>query len=904
MSTSAPILKLILLFGLLTVVSCRSRSRDRSPPPLPTPTPAPAIQLPQRGSSISDFERLANWSVDSDTGSAALLRNQQNFIWGRGSAELRFTPESAGPHRVTLTPFEPWRIQSQFDTILLWILHEGEPWIRADHFIQLQYRDRNGLTGEWRLPYQPKEGWQMLHVRVKDEIPYPVSVESLRWILPERITEPATIWLDSLSIYQEVLGRIPKRVDYVRPHGYAPTFAPLRSNSVTLDFPTRPEAYRPQTRSEPSVETLERLDGEHFLFQYESEDSTIGYQISPASRFPRVQILVDGELYQDLWQHAGVLGPVRAPELRFSRVSGNQLELQYTEGVQFLLSLHGKTLQIEINSLLENIQSLDLGTLSTPGGGSPRMLWIPFMRLQPDQRWPVFLQTGSFKPLLISLFPDWWFSLGGSYSPQSDTAYPSGVALGEMRYENRWRGNRNMFRERLYLTVSHRLQDVLPSPASPRALFSDQPIRVDSSAELNLLSIHPLEAEWEDGMLARTSGGHWREHPQAGYVVKSGRLDGASTDRLLKVREEVESSTLRAPAVGEHPPWRFTDYDVRMVGAGSYTQTLAEIGAFLQQAAAEWGGALVTGGGSEWLWSGLVTAFVPEFPHGLLELHPFLPQFAWRNVHPFSRILGLGDLEDFRLPTDTQPVQEETRLDRYLAVQLAYAATGKVPHLNNPVLQQKAQQFNQVLHAQLSGKETDRIAYWDGERFVDVAEALQSGHLESSRLYIRLDDQTECWINGDLLEDWHIRVDGRDLRLPPFGFVIRSDDLFAMNIPASEHADGWGVIEQPDSLWLYSPDQERTEFGVRLQGALRIHQTGEDAVVLDIADWQGEVGLQASRFPFEQVGSIRAVDGQGNRHLDLHLRRVDGEWVLRSELQLKQVRIYSDLTGADLKFSP
>ncbi|MEX2608114.1 MAG: hypothetical protein WD708_12295 [Kiritimatiellia bacterium] len=917
MSRCTSILKPVALLALGCLMSCRSRSPENpasAPVPTPVPTPAPirTPRLPQRGNSVTDFERLANWMVESTSGNVELLRNPEQSLWGSGSAELNFVPDTGGAHRITLTPDEPWRIPTQFDTIVLWIQHGGESWIREDHFIQIQYRDKNGLHGEWTLPYQPRAGWQMLHVRVDGPVPYPVSVVSLQWVLPERISGPQRMWLDSLSIYQEVLGQIPKRVDYVRPHGYAPAFAPQRKNSVTLDFPTGPAAYRPRTRPERSVQTLTTEGPDTFLFQYESAETTIGYRINAARPFPRVDLVVDGKTYPGLWSQPRVEGPDRIPELRFARATENRLDLQYTEGIQFEFSLHGKTLQIEISSLLETIRSLELGRMNTPQGEQSRILWFPFMRLHEDLRWPVFIQPGQPHPFLITLFPDWWFSLGSRYTLPRETEWLPGRGLGRMEYDPRWRGSLNMFRERLYLTVSRRLLDVLPSPASPRALFSGSPEPLDSGEidaddsvlhEMNVLSVHPLEPEWEDGLLARSPRGEWKVHPQRGYVMKSGRLDGLPLSRLLSARPEEAAPYLWVPSVGQFPPWRFTDFDVRMIGAGTYTQTLAEAGAFLQQAAAEWGGALLSRGGSEWLWAGLVSGFVPDFPHGLLELHPLLPHVAWRNVHPFSRILGLGDLEDFRLPTD-EPGREEVLLDRCLAVQLAYAATGIIPKIEDPGLQAKARRFNEVLHRHLTGKEVDRIAYWTGERFVDAGEALQNDALERSQLYIRLQDQTEIWVNGDLSSEWSLRVDGRELSLPPFGFVLRGQDLFVLNRPKWNDQPGSGIIKQPGDLWLYSPEAEIGESGIRVRGTLRIRQDAAEVITLEFADWRGEVVLSPGDFHLDRIGSIRAYDAEGNTNGGVAMKKVDDSWVLSSEAPLRRVVIYPELNGADLNFSP
>ncbi|MGA0334012.1 MAG: hypothetical protein ACO3NW_08655, partial [Kiritimatiellia bacterium] len=195
------LISLLLLLNLLVWTGCRTRKA----PPLP-PEPVPRLlskpELPQRGFPVSDFERLAHWKVETEDGTVQLRKNLSQSIWGRASAEIIFTPELPARKTVKLTPAEPWLIQSQFDTVLLWMLHDGSVGFRKDHQIRLRYRDATGILGEWILPYAPSSQMQMLHLRVPETIPTPVQVEALIWDLPASVSGPQNLYLDSLSIYQ------------------------------------------------------------------------------------------------------------------------------------------------------------------------------------------------------------------------------------------------------------------------------------------------------------------------------------------------------------------------------------------------------------------------------------------------------------------------------------------------------------------------------------------------------------------------------------------------------------------------------------------------------------------------------------------------------------------------------
>ena len=899
------ICKLLLIAQLVWLGACRSHKSKPEPPP-PAPSLIQKNQLPRRGQPISDFERLAHWQVESDAGEVRLDKNLSQAIWGWASAEITLTPTRTGPSRVRLIPKDPWIIQSQFDTILLWMMHQGEPGLRADARIRLQYRDATGALGECVMPYKPGPEMQMLHLRVTEKIPGPVAVESLIWELPGGNTSEQKLYLDSLSIYQEVLSSIPQNVYYVRPFNYAPVFAPRRKNSVTLNFPSTEVAYRPQTRPEKSLQSLTRLEENRYLFSYESAGLQLGYRISAEPGMPKIDVILNGNPYSQLWQDARVEMLEAPPELRFARMGSDRLTLQYTQGLQFEISLHGKTLQLEMNSLLENVKALHLGKISGEKGALLPMLHVPFMRLQENLRWPVHVLTAGAQSYMVSCFPDWWYSLSSGF--EASPAQEAGENLGLLRYDTRWRGNRNMFRERLYFTVSERLQDVLPEPASPVAVYRRELENFQWSEnaalpEMNLVAIEPLEESWDDRLLARDPQGEWRAHPLGGYVIKSGLFDGVPMQRMTDLRARSSGSMLWVPAVAQMPPWRFMDNDVRSVGASSYTQFHADAGALLQQVEAEWGGAILSRGGAEWFWSGLVSGMVPSFPLGILELHPLLPQFAWRNVHPYTQILGLGALNDFRLPTDTLR-DEETLLNRSLALQVAYGAMGRVPDLETPVLQTKAARIQSLLQPRFAGVKTERIAYWNGERFLDAGEAIQQDVLPDSQLYIRLEGETEIWVNGNLFDDWAVRVDGLDIVLPPFGFVVRGNDFFIMNLPRDVTHQGLCVLETATQIWVCSPEKEVNMLQMQLQGCLQIQRLPEGKLLMEIADWHGEARFAADLLKLDKVGSVRGINAQGENIPDLHFARGGDEWILQSDAALRRLWISPEISAREMKFSP
>jgi len=799
---------------------------------------------------------------------------------------------------VTVIPAEPLLIPSQFDTILLWMRHRDEAWLRHDHVIRLHYTDALGNHGQWRLPYSPADDWQMLHLRVPEVVPAPVQVHRFELSIPSRVTERQTVLIDSLSIYQEVLARIPQRVNYVRPHGYAPAFSPRRDNSVQLDFPTRPLAFSPRPRVERSVSQLERMGPETYNFSYQTGDGTYVYSIQAGKGFPEIRLALNDEEPFLLWEGPALSDP--SPEFRYARTSEGKLDLQYSDGVQFLLYLEGRSLVLEIRSMLERVESLDLGRLTPSGGERPGVLWIPFLRNTVEQRWPVFHVPDS--SAFVSAVPDWWYSLAGDYV-REPAAASSGISLGRLRYPERWRGGRNVFRERIYLTASPRLSEVIPRVATPVALHRD---RIDprtatgNLATYELMRLRPLSSRWSDQTVAREPDGEWLTHPRNDFVIKSGLLEEEGMPGLLDALPREPYSALHLPDVGALPPWRFTDHDARMVGAASFSQTWAEMGAVLQQAAAEAGTPVIAEGGGEWFWAGLVSGIQPRFTHGILELLPLLPHVAWWNVHPYSRIMGLGPLESMRLPGG-EDEDESVLLDRYLALQAAYAATAAVPEIRDPALRDKAERLLETLDAAIRGAEAERIAYWHEGRFLDAGEARSEQVLNAGRLYLRLSNQTEMWVNGNLTEEWTVRIDGVSFSLPPFGFAVRGENLLLTRHPSTDSEPELARILQPGRVWLHSPEHVHEEAGLRVRGSLDLRQT-ENGLHLSAPDWRGEVTLLTSHFPLRRLDSITAYDRQGNEVEDLDVEQTEEALRLRSSSDVQTLNLVLDTPG--FEFNP
>ncbi len=900
-----------------TLLSACASGPPKPLPPPPTPTPVPALRLPPRGLAVVDFERVSGRVVEAEGGTATLFKNAEKAIWGGYAGEIRFRPRRPGPQAVRLLPREPWVAPSVFNLVTLWVWDNGVAGLRPDHTLVVHALDAQENPHSWELPYTPSDAWQMLHLHVAESLPGPLRVTELEWRMPDSHPgQERTLFLEELRIVQEPYSRIPQNQYYQRPHEYVPPYVRRATNTVGLDFPPGPHAFRPVPPSRRHLRLVRRGEGETHHFLCEDEGGSLEYRVTPRPGAPEIQVWFNGEEWPAVWSGFGVdLAGGVTPHPRFARLEDDVLTLQYSEGLRYELRLEGRTLQIDAFSLSETVEAWRLGELGGSDAGDALPLFVPFLRLSEDRPWPLLVLRRNDSQLLVSCFPDWWYSLAGRHEP-AKALDPRAEPLGRMCYPSRWKGARNTFRERVYLTVAERLTEVLPGPSAPVAMNRDllksvsRRSRPDDGTRLEPLRLLPTDPLWQEDRLARTEQGAWIPHPSAGFLQKTGRLMGEPLAQTLRDFQAAGQDRLHVGAAALLPPWASTDFDARMTGAGTFAQTWAELGVFYQQLGAEAAAPLVSRGGSEWLLAGFFAGIEPSFSLGIDQLHPFLPQLAWRHLHPSSALLGLGDLRDFRFRGEDDP-GSRVLVERMLATQVAYAAFSGLPEIHDPDLDRMAHRLLEPLARRLASSRCERVSYWNGFAFVDAAEVLRQEQLHLSQLYIRLDDQTEIWVNGHARGDWPLRVGDLQPVLPPFGFVVRSGDLLVLRA-AFGGADALSAVVSPGEFWLYSPDRPQEFMGARVHGDLRILRAREGHPVrVEVRQRGGEVWIPEALLALgPRDVHVYALDPFGTPLPQSGLLRGEGGWLLPADA-LSDSRVFlfspsqtSSGTNAPLSPSP
>ncbi len=426
---------------------------------------------------LVDFEDLNGWSVTTFKGisEAELVRSQEDRLWGNYVAKLTYR---SGKHfdparkKIVLTPPQPIEITQPFNYIELWL--SAQNWAKSSG-IRLDAELTDAAGKIHRIPMQSAEtpfifwsGWSLLMKKITEPITVPAQLRSLTFYDFDG-GKPAVLYLDNLAVFQ-MPEKLAEGVEI-------PSWE-------AIGAPTSPAGARPTLATEAGRETL-RKQQDSYIFETTAGRDRIRYLYTPKSgtlsdlraifndrpEFSPMQ--VGG--FRWVKPDGGAIAPddpALTAKLLDIRADGRRLATRwewYYKGeklavAELNLSIAGKTLTVELAGGGGNVSEVVTGTVS--GIGSPILQTIPYWVIRGrGVNDPAVLYSDG---MLLSAFADIYASraselFGGSKILSDNSAQVNGGA----RYNHKTDGRRNEVRERLHLTLSSDLSEVLPHIANP-----------------------------------------------------------------------------------------------------------------------------------------------------------------------------------------------------------------------------------------------------------------------------------------------------------------------------------------------------------------------------------------------------------------------------------------------------
>lgn len=433
---------------------------------------------------LVDFENLDGWTVEVREAVASLAVSRERRLWGQSTGKVTYRADGRQP-TVRLVPPAPLPCPDGFDTIALWTWGNNWGWINdattPPVTISAVFATAAGDAVTAPVYRVNADYWFLSYVKLnpaqREALARGASLTAIELTGGHNVDD-RSLWLDDLSLVREELA----------PLSYAPrplrNLEPFAGQSVgantgpgRLPFPTRPETILPSNLTSDYTTAL-RTDGEAFIFEYAGTDGRLVYRYEPrgggfdgltaqwAGR-PAFRPCAGGGLV--LATEAGPATPEQAEHLGSEQVGDTVVSRwRLTAGgmsvdATYTLRLWAKSLVVDVVAPGGAVAEVRYGRCAGLDGA--RSVQVPFYLYAPGR--PMLVAATGDEPLFLMGNTCWYRSnaseLFGSPGDEGGAVGYNGGA----RYRPKTDGARNDVYERLFVTVSPRVEEVLPNIANP-----------------------------------------------------------------------------------------------------------------------------------------------------------------------------------------------------------------------------------------------------------------------------------------------------------------------------------------------------------------------------------------------------------------------------------------------------
>ncbi len=444
-------------------------------------------QREQHPRTLVDFEDLAGWKLELYGGAEGeLRRSREQQMWGRYVAGFFYSGRGK-QSRLVARPPEPLPIPERFDSIELWGYGNRWSWVNDPStppaVVSVLISDARGKEFAVRLTDIRWKQWWLIHRRLPREtlaaIVWPARFTGLE-IAQVQHSERRYFYCDSLAFYTEQPAPLefrpqPKR--NLKP--FRGQIAGLNTGQGTLPFPTREETILPANFERDFRVSSERPAPGRFQFRYQGKDAQVLYEYRPRTgELEEISASLNGGPPFRPLAGGGLrftdtpAGQVSRGELLAAALEDGVLTARFRHGArlaEYQLRLWQKSLVLDVWCEGGEAVELDFGRVA--GVDNPRPLLVPYLTYGAANP-RVLLAGPPERPLFASVWFDWYRSNASQpYAPKNPAVAADAAQInGGLRYLPKTDGQRNNLYERIFLTVSSRYEETLPTIANPPSL--------------------------------------------------------------------------------------------------------------------------------------------------------------------------------------------------------------------------------------------------------------------------------------------------------------------------------------------------------------------------------------------------------------------------------------------------
>ena len=782
---------------------------------------------------LVDFEEGKAWTATATDAGASSEISQEEQLFGQNTLKLTYCGKGPSP-RVTLAPPQPVALPPAFDTLYVWV--KGNHFGRGGNTelgvpnpeLSAVFRTAQGGDMKISLSKIVWPDWHQVNRRFTEEERAKLAGASFAGFELAGGTQPETLSLffDNLAVFVDDLSS-PLNVKPRARRNLKPlrgAVEGLNTGAGTLPFPTREDTIIPVTDEPAAGDLLARFNGG--AVQGESPD--------------RLEVTTHRKgrsLIVDLYAPAGAVTAVTSgtaseakvvkrftvPYLAYDDYGKARLNIELLEGGWYRSAVFDwyRSNASEIDASRED--QMMLYHPKTDGTFNPvsERIVITVSRNFADVL-PVIPNPVS--PYKAIAGTHAWRT-HGTTDHAFDRAFWREVKKAGIDHvvvndhETMWRDRGESFTFRTEAAPGRGGDE----GAADYSRFMRLDLGYVYGPYNNYTDLSPMNAYWRRNLISRNRDGSFTPAWFRCYTPKA-VFGPEYCEKILPVLQKKFSfNTAYCDVHTVFAPWRRTDYDARVPGAATFTQTFYAWGELMLLQKHYWQGPVYSEGGHHFFMSGLTDGNYAQDRGYDFFTQPWIVDFDVLRMHPLECNFGMGTLAMFspgktfeerlrhRPHTPTEKERDEL-LDMFMTATVAfghapflvldycfvpsknfgpaYHGPTKMDMENGLPVALKSYAMVQPIAARYTQAEAVRIAYFDANGNAQTSsDAIASGAVARNQLLVEYGDGTFVVANGNARERLCATVDGQVCRVPPRAFKAWTRDG-QVRAEIAETADG------------------------------------------------------------------------------------------------------------------
>jgi hypothetical protein len=430
------------------------------------------------------FDQLDGWKVEVQGGAQATLQvTRAQNVWNRPVARLRYKGEGKGEAkpRVSLVPPTAVVLPENTDSVDMWLYGNrwgwenppGTPPVR----IVLHLRDDENKEHDLLVDTVRWQEWWLMHKKLPAGWPGPLRMESIE-VADGWQTEWRELFFDSIRFYCEELPPLKFAPRPLRNLTLAPGQSPgANTGPGKLPFPTTEKTILPMHLSGhfQNRVTYEPASG-RYRFAYRGKDCSLSYFFEPGKGLAGIDVGLEAGPRARVLDGSAVRFSTETTRatLTSAKRSGDVVSAEYSDGTMLQLQLWQKSLVVDVSNRTGQASELSFGHIS--GVTEPRTIFIPYLTYGGGAHPCVLLSRAGTNHVFTSIWVDWYRSNGSELYAAESADTDTARINGGVRYQPRTDGKRNPMFERVFITVSPRFEEVLPTVPNPVGLHAKEAV--------------------------------------------------------------------------------------------------------------------------------------------------------------------------------------------------------------------------------------------------------------------------------------------------------------------------------------------------------------------------------------------------------------------------------------------